>query len=95
VRGEQNSTKLRSGIWRDLAVRRRPTEVTAQFAAMQQAADRCGLRIPINDRLVALIAEVEAGRREIGMELANELLAVASKQPGRPTDAKVAAAVRG
>lgn len=65
--------KPRSGIWRDLAVRKRQTDVTAQLAPVQAAARRHGIPTPYVDRLVALIQAIEAGRREIGAELADEL----------------------
>jgi 2-dehydropantoate 2-reductase len=65
--------KPRSGIWRDLAVRKRQTDVTAQLAPVQAAARRHRIATPLVDRLVALIQAVEAGRREIGGELADEL----------------------
>ncbi|MBR0644473.1 ketopantoate reductase family protein [Plastoroseomonas hellenica] len=65
--------KPRSGIWRDLAVRKRQTDVTAQLAPVQAAARRHGIRTPYVDRLVALIQAVEEGRREIGAALADEL----------------------
>jgi 2-dehydropantoate 2-reductase len=60
------SAKSHSGIWRDLAVRKRPTDVGAQLAPVQAAAGRHGLRTPIADRLVALVAEIEAGRAAPG-----------------------------
>lgn len=69
--------KPRSGIWRDLAVRKRQTDVTAQLAPVQAAARRHGLPTPCVDRLVFLIQAVEAGRREIGAALADELCALA------------------
>lgn len=71
--GRKNSAKLHTGFWRDLAVRKRKTEVDSQLAPIQAAARRHGLRTPIVDRLQALIADIEAGRRQIGIELAEEL----------------------
>lgn len=71
------SAKSHSGIWRDLAVRKRPTDVAAQLAPVRAAARRHGIPTPMADRLVALIGEVEAGRREIGGPLADELGALA------------------
>jgi 2-dehydropantoate 2-reductase len=65
--------KPRSGIWRDLAVRRRQTDVAAQLAPVQDAARRHGIPTPLIDRLVALIRAVEAGERAIGAALADEL----------------------
>ena len=65
--------KPRSGIWRDLAVRRRQTDVGAQLAPVQAAARRHGIATPLVDRLVTLVQAIEAGRREIGTSLADEL----------------------
>ncbi|MFC0408464.1 ketopantoate reductase family protein [Roseomonas elaeocarpi] len=73
----RGSAKPRSGIWRDLAVRKRPTDAGAQLAPVRAAARRHGLATPIADALVHLIAEVEAGRRTIGTALADELSEVA------------------
>jgi 2-dehydropantoate 2-reductase len=73
VRYNNGTGKPRSGIWRDLAVRKRQTDVTAQLAPVQAAARRHGIPTPYVDRLVALIQAVEAGRRVIGTELADEL----------------------
>lgn len=69
--------KTHSGVWRDLAVRKRQTDVAAQLAPVRAAARRHGLATPIADRLVALIAAVEAGERPIGRTLADELGAAA------------------
>ncbi len=67
------AAKPRSGIWRDLAVRHRPTDVAAQLAPVRAAARRHGLRTPLADRLVALITDIEAGRRAMGADLADDL----------------------
>lgn len=69
--------KTHSGVWRDLAVRKRQTDVAAQLAPVQAAAKRHGLATPIADRLVALIGAAEAGERRIGHPLVDELGAVA------------------
>lgn len=73
-----NTGKPRSGIWRDLAVRRRQTDVTAQLAPVQAAGRRHGIPTPWVDRLVALIQAVETRQREIGSALADELALVAA-----------------
>ncbi len=67
------SAKSHSGIWRDLAVRRRQSDVAAQLAPVRAAARRHGLPSVLMDRLVALITEIEAGRREIGPATADAL----------------------
>ena len=56
------SAKTHSGIWRDLAVRRRQTEVDAQIAPIIAAGARHGLACPTTAKLVALIHAAEAGR---------------------------------
>lgn len=71
----RGSAKSHSGIWRDLAVRKRQTDVAAQLAPVRAAARRHGLPTPLADRLVALIGEVEAGTRAIGPGSADALCA--------------------
>jgi 2-dehydropantoate 2-reductase len=76
---EASMAKPRSGIWRDLAVRKRPTDVAAQLAPVRAAARRHGLTTPVADRLVALISDIEQGRATIGPALAEDL-GVAAKR---------------
>ena len=56
------SAKTHSGVWRDLAVRRRRTEVDVQIAPIAEIGAKHGLPCPTIARLVTLIHEVEAGR---------------------------------
>lgn len=72
------SSKARSGIWRDLAVRKRPTDAGAQLAPVLAAGRRHGIAMPITARLVALIGAIERGEREIGAALTDELSTVAA-----------------
>ena len=60
------SSKARSGIWRDLAVRRRPTDAGAQLAPVLARARVHGITTPAANRLVAAILAVERGERVIG-----------------------------
>jgi 2-dehydropantoate 2-reductase len=76
----RDSPKPRSGIWRDLAVRKRTTDVAAQLDPVRAAARRHGLRTPIVDRLVALITDIEQGRAMIGPDLADDLARVAERR---------------
>jgi 2-dehydropantoate 2-reductase len=69
----RRSAKSHSGVWRDLAVRKRQTDVAAQLAPVRAAARRHGIPTPMADKLVALIGAIEAGRRPIGGPLADEL----------------------
>jgi len=59
----RTSAKTHSGVWRDLAVRKRRTEVDAQLVPVSVIARRHGLATPLIDRLVAMIHEIEDGRR--------------------------------
>lgn len=59
------STKTHSGIWRDLAVRKRKTEIDAQIAIIADEAAALGRPAPITRRLVELIHDVEEGRRPL------------------------------
>ena len=73
----RGAAKPRSGIWRDLAVRKRRSDVAAQLAPVRAAARRHGLKTPIADRLVALITDIEEQRATIGAALADDLCATA------------------
>ena len=61
-------TKTKTGIWRDLVVRKRKTEVEAHLGATLERAERHGLRLPLTRRLLALIGEIETGRRAMGWD---------------------------
>jgi 2-dehydropantoate 2-reductase len=55
--------KTHSGIWRDMAVRKRRTEVDAHFGPIVADARRLGLDVPLLERMIVMIHEVEEGRR--------------------------------
>ena len=76
----RGSGKPHTGIWRDLVVRKRPTEVPAQAAPVREAALRHGVPTPNFDRLAAMIAGIEAGQYSVGDRLADEI-PQASLQP--------------
>ncbi len=57
------TAKTHSGIWRDLAVRRRKTEIDAQIAIIARIGREVGVATPTIDRLVTLIHDIEEGRR--------------------------------
>ncbi|MEJ5867577.1 2-dehydropantoate 2-reductase [Pseudokineococcus sp. 5B2Z-1] len=52
-------SKDRSGIWRDIAVRRRPSEVTTHYPPVLAAARAHHLPVPLLEALLAQLAEVE------------------------------------
>jgi 2-dehydropantoate 2-reductase len=57
------SLKQKSGIWRDLAVRRRRTEVDSQLGEVIKIGEARGIPLPLNARVVELIHDLESGRR--------------------------------
>jgi 2-dehydropantoate 2-reductase len=59
----RTGAKTHSGVWRDLAIRRRRTEVDVQIAPIAQVGERHGIDCRATRRLVAMIHEVEEGRR--------------------------------
>jgi 2-dehydropantoate 2-reductase len=59
------SAKTHSGVWRDLAIRKRRTEVDVQIAPIAEIGARHGIDCRATRRLVAMIHEVEDGRREM------------------------------
>jgi ketopantoate reductase len=65
VAHNRKSAKSHSGIWRDLAVRKRRTEVDAQIAIVAEIAAAHGLRAPLAERLVRLVHEIEDAKRPI------------------------------
>jgi 2-dehydropantoate 2-reductase len=64
----RSHTKTKTGIWRDLAVRKRKTEVEAHLGATLERAGRHGLEAPLTRRLLALIGEIETGRRPMAWD---------------------------
>ena len=59
----RRSAKTHSGIWRDIAVRKRKTEVDALPGAIPPLAEEKGLHAPLCVRLTKLIHEIERGER--------------------------------
>lgn len=69
------SAKTHSGIHRDLAIRKRPTEVDAQVGIVGRLGRESGVPTPVLDRLVTLIHDVEAERRPLAPETLDALIA--------------------
>jgi 2-dehydropantoate 2-reductase len=57
------SAKTHSGVWRDLAIRKRRTEVDSQIAPIVAIGRKHGIACPRTEKLVAMIHEIEAGTR--------------------------------
>lgn len=69
VARRHRDVKTHSGIWRDLAVRHRPTEVDQQIGLAAEIGAGHGLPMPLTGKLVGMIHELENGTR--GRSVAN------------------------
>ncbi len=68
------SAKTHSGIWRDLAVRKRRTEVV-MYEPILAEGDKIGLDLPLTRRWIEMIREIEDGRRPQTISNLDELKA--------------------
>lgn len=66
-------TKTRSGIWRDLAVRKRPTEVPTQYEPVIEIGSKHGIKLPLIEELIATIIQLETGSVIMDEEHLNDL----------------------
>jgi 2-dehydropantoate 2-reductase len=76
VAHNRRSIKTHSGIWRDLAVRKRRTEVDAQLGIVVRLGSQAGVATPITARLVELIHDVENGVRAQSLGTLDALAAI-------------------
>jgi 2-dehydropantoate 2-reductase len=72
----RHTAKAHSGIWRDLAVRKRRTEVDAQIAIIAEIGASHGVETRAIRRLVSLIHDIEDGRRAQSWATLDEVLAL-------------------
>ncbi|MEM9740627.1 MAG: 2-dehydropantoate 2-reductase N-terminal domain-containing protein [Pseudomonadota bacterium] len=70
------TAKTHTGIYRDLAVRKRKTEVDPQIGVVADIAAAHGIDTPLLRRLVELIHDIEDGRREMSGATFHELTKV-------------------
>jgi len=59
----RRSAKTHSGIWRDIAIRKRRTETDAQLGPIVSLGAEAGVAAPLVSRLIELMHEVEDGKR--------------------------------
>jgi 2-dehydropantoate 2-reductase len=71
----RTSLKARSGIWRDLAVRRRKTEVEMMVTGLRARAAAHGLPIPLVETVGRMVMEIETGGRRMTWDNIRELSA--------------------
>jgi len=75
----RNQIKVRSGPWRDLAVRKRPTEVDHMVGWVIDEGRRRGIAMPLNEALVQQVKELERGERDRGLHNLDELEALRAR----------------
>jgi 2-dehydropantoate 2-reductase len=76
--GGYKYVKKASGIHWDIVYRRRKSE--AAHLTVVTVADRYGVKVPLNTRLVQLIEEIEDGKRQLGWHNVDELSAYVESQ---------------
>lgn len=68
VRFNRASAKTHSGIWRDLAVRKRKTEVDAQLGWIVRTGEKVRVPTPLTQAVISQIHEIESGARPLARE---------------------------
>ncbi|CAD5287204.1 2-dehydropantoate 2-reductase [Bosea sp. 62] len=68
------TAKTHSGIWRDLAVRKRKTEGQAQIGIISRLGREVGVATPALELLVSLIQDIEEGRRPMSPDTLKVLI---------------------
>ena len=75
----RGSAKSHSGVWRDLAVRKRKTEVDQQMGIIAEIGRSVGVATPVLERMIALIHEIEDGKRPLALANLDDLLPLCPK----------------
>ena len=70
------SAKTHSGIWRDLAVRKRPTEVDSQLGRVVRIGGNLGVQTPLTQAVISQIHQIESGERSQSWENLDEMRAI-------------------
>jgi 2-dehydropantoate 2-reductase len=68
-----NGAQPRTGIWIDLAVRKRKSEAGPQLGGLMAAADGAGVPVPRNRAVYRMITEIEAGQRGFAWQNLDEV----------------------
>ena len=76
----RRSAKKHSGIWRDLAVRKRRTEVREQIGPIVTIGAQLGVPTPLTARLIEMIIEMETGARTFSNDNMRDLAAAAETE---------------
>ena len=70
----RHTAKTHSGIYRDLAVRKRKTEIDPQIGVIAELGREVNIPTPTISMLVTLIHDIEEGRRSLSSETFDVLL---------------------
>jgi 2-dehydropantoate 2-reductase len=73
IERRRRDLKSKSGIWRDLAVRKRKTEIDQQVGLVTEIGAGYGLPMPLTRTLVTMIHDLEDGRRVMSWDNVEEL----------------------
>lgn len=76
----RGAAKKHSGFWRDLAVRKRKTEIDPLMGKVAELARQSGIQTPAIDTLIGLVHDLEQGRRELSWDTFEALLDVCERQ---------------
>jgi len=71
----KNNTKVRTGYWRDIVVRKRRTEIDYITGEIVRRGERLGVPTPINRLQWKMFEEIETGRRAMSWDNLEELKA--------------------
>lgn len=71
----RGTTKVHSGTWRDIVIRKREAESHAHFAPIFKLAEKHGIEMPLCRYLLNMLKELEDGKREFSDDNLEELLA--------------------
>jgi len=77
-----NPHQARTGIWIDLAVRKRRTEADAHLGSLVAEAGRVGVAVPGNAAIYAMVKQLEAGTRRFSWANLDELRERMAVGPG-------------
>ncbi|MDJ0332979.1 2-dehydropantoate 2-reductase [Planococcus sp. S3-L1] len=66
-------TKTRTGIWRDLAIRKRKTEVPKQLGYVLQLGEKHKIQMPLITKIVHMIEKIESGKHKLSMDNIKDL----------------------
>ncbi|MBI3042199.1 MAG: 2-dehydropantoate 2-reductase [Betaproteobacteria bacterium] len=76
ARGQaKNNTKVRTGYWRDIVVRKRKSEIDYVTGEIVRCGERHGIPTPLNRLQLQMFEEIESGRRPMQWENLKELTA--------------------